>query len=164
MNSVTHCIDLQSIGQGHRKVCIIPESAHGTNPASAAMCGMKIVVVKTDKNGNVDLNDLKEKCQQNSQNLACLMITYPSTYGVFEDGIKEICEIIHSHGGQVYMDGANMNAQVRTSFETPFDDTCQGWFDFTRRNRSRCMSPQSAQDVLYSTWRRRSWNGSYWSG
>jgi glycine dehydrogenase len=99
-------------GESHRNVCLIPQSAHGTNPASAVMVGMKVVVVKTDASGNIDLADLKSQAEANSRNLAALMVTYPSTHGVFEDGIKEICEIIHRHGGQVYMDGANMNAQV----------------------------------------------------
>jgi glycine dehydrogenase len=102
----------ESRGDHHRDVCLIPVSAHGTNPASAAMCGMKVVVVKSDPNGNIDLNDLKEKAEKHKDNLAALMVTYPSTYGVFEEEIKTITDIIHSHGGQVYMDGANMNAQV----------------------------------------------------
>ncbi|KAK3233165.1 hypothetical protein CYMTET_56528 [Cymbomonas tetramitiformis] len=102
----------QSRGDHHRNVCIIPVSAHGTNPASASMCGMKIVVVGTDAEGNVDIPALKEAAEKHSANLAALMVTYPSTHGVYEDGIDEICNIIHSHGGQVYMDGANMNAQV----------------------------------------------------
>lgn len=99
-------------GEGHRKVALIPSSAHGTNPASAAMAGMKIIVVKCDDNGNIDLADLTEKAAQNKENLSCLMLTYPSTHGVFEESIVEICQIIHENGGQVYMDGANMNAQV----------------------------------------------------
>lgn len=99
-------------GNPHRTVALIPSSAHGTNPASAVMAGMQVVVVKCDDNGNVDIADLKAKAEQHSQNLACLMVTYPSTHGVFEEGIKEITSIIHQHGGQVYMDGANMNAQV----------------------------------------------------
>ncbi len=102
----------QSRGEGHRNICLIPSSAHGTNPASAQMVGMKVVVVGCDKNGNVDMEDLKTKASELSENLACLMITYPSTHGVYETTIKEICEIIHQHGGQVYLDGANMNAQV----------------------------------------------------
>ena len=102
----------ESRGQGHRNVCLIPQSAHGTNPASAAMVNWKIVVVKTDESGNVDVADLEAKAAANAANLAALMITYPSTHGVFEEGITRICEIIHQHGGQVYMDGANMNAQV----------------------------------------------------
>ncbi len=101
-----------SQGQGHRDVCIIPSSAHGTNPASAAMAGMKVVVVKCDEKGNTDLNDLLEKAVQYKDTLAALMVTYPSTHGVFEEEILDIIRIIHENGGQVYMDGANMNAQV----------------------------------------------------
>ena len=99
-------------GDTHRDVCLIPSSAHGTNPASAAMAGMKVVVVACDRNGNVDLDDLRAKAEQNAANLSVLMITYPSTHGVFEEAIREICALIHAKGGQVYMDGANMNAQV----------------------------------------------------
>jgi glycine dehydrogenase len=99
-------------GQGHRDICLIPSSAHGTNPASAAMAGLKVVVVGCDKDGNVDLADLTAKAERHSAALAALMITYPSTHGVFETSIREICDIVHSRGGQVYMDGANMNAQV----------------------------------------------------
>jgi len=99
-------------GQGHRNVCLIPQSAHGTNPASAAMAGFKIVVVKTDQNGNIDLADLEAKAKANAKDLSALMVTYPSTHGVFEEGIQRVCSIVHEHGGQVYMDGANMNAQV----------------------------------------------------
>ena len=102
----------QAQGNGHRTVCLIPSSAHGTNPASAVMAGMDVVVVKCDENGNVDLVDLRAKAEQHSANLAALMVTYPSTHGVFEEEIAEICTIIHGQGGQVYMDGANMNAQV----------------------------------------------------
>ncbi|HVE77630.1 MAG TPA: aminomethyl-transferring glycine dehydrogenase, partial [Gemmatimonadaceae bacterium] len=102
----------ESRGQGHRNVCLIPQSAHGTNPASAVMAGMQVVVVRTDANGNVDVNDLASKAQQHRDRLAALMITYPSTHGVFEAGIRDICRIVHEHGGQVYMDGANMNALV----------------------------------------------------
>ena len=98
--------------EGHRKVCLIPSSAHGTNPASAVMAGMQVVVVATDEHGNVDVDDLRAKAEEHSANLAALMVTYPSTHGVFEASIREMCEIIHTHGGQVYMDGANMNAQV----------------------------------------------------
>ena len=101
-----------SNGQGHRKICLIPTSAHGTNPASAVMAGMEVVLIKCDELGNIDLIDLKEKGQLHSKNLAALMVTYPSTHGVFEENIKEITSIIHDFGGQVYMDGANMNAQV----------------------------------------------------
>ncbi len=96
----------------HRDVCLIPSSAHGTNPASAVMAGMKVVVVSCDDDGNIDLPDLKAKAEEYSERLAALMVTYPSTHGVFEEAIQEICEVVHSHGGQVYMDGANMNAQV----------------------------------------------------
>ena len=103
---------LKSIGQGHRNIALIPSSAHGTNPASATMAGMKVVVTKTLDNGYVDIDDLREKAELHKDNLACLMVTYPSTYGVFEERIIEICDMIHKYGGQVYMDGANMNAQV----------------------------------------------------
>ncbi len=99
-------------GEGHRNICLIPESAHGTNPASAVMCGMKVVAVGCDADGNIDLDDLKAKAEKHSQQLAALMVTYPSTHGVFEEGIQEICAVVHGYGGQVYMDGANMNAQV----------------------------------------------------
>src|SRR5689334_9122468 len=99
-------------GQGHRTVCLIPQSAHGTNPASAVMAGMGVVVVKTDASGNIDVADLRAKAEQHSKDLAALMVTYPSTHGVFEESIKDICAIIHEHGGQVYLDGANMNAMV----------------------------------------------------
>ncbi|MDB6167835.1 MAG: glycine dehydrogenase [Verrucomicrobia bacterium] len=102
----------ESRGQGQRNVCLIPTSAHGTNPASAAMCGFKVVAVACDANGNIDVSDLNAKAEAHSQDLAALMITYPSTHGVFESSIKDICATIHAHGGQVYMDGANMNAQV----------------------------------------------------
>jgi glycine dehydrogenase len=96
----------------HRTVCLIPQSAHGTNPASAVMAGMQVVVVATAADGTIDMNDLRAKAAQHAPNLAALMVTYPSTHGVFEDGIREVCEIVHGHGGQVYMDGANMNAQL----------------------------------------------------
>jgi glycine dehydrogenase len=99
-------------GEGHRKVCLIPSSAHGTNPASAQMAGMEVVVVECDAQGNVDVADLKAKAEKHSAHLAALMITYPSTHGVFEEQIREICAIVHAHGGQVYLDGANLNAQV----------------------------------------------------
>ena len=99
-------------GQGHRDVCLIPTSAHGTNPASAVMAGYKVVPVRCDAQGNIDLADLRARAESNAGQLAALMITYPSTHGVFEGTIKEICRIIHDGGGQVYMDGANMNAQV----------------------------------------------------
>jgi glycine dehydrogenase len=102
----------ESRGDFHRNICLIPSSAHGTNPASAVMQGMKVVVVKCDDNGNIDVADLQEKAEANRENLAALMVTYPSTHGVFEAAITQICQIIHDCGGQVYMDGANMNAQV----------------------------------------------------
>jgi glycine dehydrogenase len=101
-----------SRGDHHRTVALIPSSAHGTNPASAAMAGMEIVVVKCDDKGNIDIDDLRSKAEQHKDNLSCLMVTYPSTHGVYEEGIMEITSVIHAHGGQVYMDGANMNAQV----------------------------------------------------
>jgi glycine dehydrogenase len=99
-------------GEGHRNICLIPSSAHGTNPASAAMVGMKVVVTACDTSGNVDMADLQTKCEQHSANLAAIMITYPSTHGVFETSVKELCALVHSHGGRVYVDGANMNALV----------------------------------------------------
>lgn len=99
-------------GDGHRNVCLIPSSAHGTNPASAAMVSMKVVVVKCDHLGNIDIVDLKDKIEQHRDNLSCIMITYPSTHGVYEEGVREVCELVHQAGGQVYLDGANMNAQV----------------------------------------------------
>lgn len=102
----------ESRQQGERNICLIPASAHGTNPASAQMAGMQVVIVDCDDAGNVDLQDLKDKALAAGEHLACLMATYPSTHGVYEEGIGEICEVIHSHGGQVYMDGANLNAQV----------------------------------------------------
>ncbi|WP_353518922.1 aminomethyl-transferring glycine dehydrogenase [Thalassotalea sp. SU-HH00458] len=102
----------ESRGDAHRNICLIPSSAHGTNPASAQMVGMKVVVVDCDKEGNVDMNDLRAKASEMADNLSCIMITYPSTHGVYETTIAEICNIVHEHGGQVYLDGANMNAQV----------------------------------------------------
>ncbi|MGY6563363.1 MAG: aminomethyl-transferring glycine dehydrogenase [Halomonadaceae bacterium] len=102
-------------GEGHRDVCLIPSSAHGTNPASAAMAQMKVVVVECDSNGNIDLDDLRAKAEKHSEALSAIMLTYPSTHGVFEEGIREACAIVHRHGGQVYIDGANMNAQVGLS-------------------------------------------------
>jgi glycine dehydrogenase len=100
----------ESRGEGHRDICLIPASAHGTNPASAKMAGLKVVVVASDAHGNVDLADLEAKAAEHKDELAALMITYPSTHGVFEEAIREICDVIHEHGGQVYMDGANLNA------------------------------------------------------
>ena len=102
-------------GQGHRNICLIPSSAHGTNPASAQMAGMTVVVTACDAKGNVDMADLKAKCEQHAANLACVMITYPSTHGVFETSVKELCAMVHSFGGRVYVDGANMNALVGTA-------------------------------------------------
>jgi len=102
----------ESRGQTQRNVCLIPTSAHGTNPASAVVAGFKVVSVECDTHGNIDLADLQAKAAQHADHLGCLMVTYPSTHGVFEEGIKDICQIVHQHGGQVYMDGANMNAQV----------------------------------------------------
>jgi len=99
-------------GEPHRTICLIPESAHGTNPASAQMAGLQVVVTKCDAEGNIDLVDLRAKCEQHSAKLACIMITYPSTYGVFDTHVKEICALVHEHGGRVYVDGANMNALV----------------------------------------------------
>src|SRR5712672_731807 len=102
-------------GEPHRKICLIPSSSHGTNPASASMAGMEVVVVACDKRGDVDVNDLRVKADQHADDLAAIMITYPSTHGVFEEHIRELCDIVHGHGGQVYLDGANMNAQVGLS-------------------------------------------------
>ncbi|WP_448547709.1 aminomethyl-transferring glycine dehydrogenase [Thalassotalea fusca] len=102
----------ESRGESHRNICLIPSSAHGTNPASAQMVGMKVVVVDCDSSGNVDMADLKAKAEEMADNLSCIMITYPSTHGVYEETIRDICDIVHANGGQVYLDGANMNAQV----------------------------------------------------
>ncbi|QAV22194.1 aminomethyl-transferring glycine dehydrogenase [Proteus hauseri] len=102
----------QSRGEGERHICLIPSSAHGTNPASAHMAGMTVVVVGCDDNGNIDIADLKAKAEKHQTELSCVMVTYPSTHGVYEEGIREVCDIIHQYGGQVYLDGANMNAQV----------------------------------------------------
>jgi glycine dehydrogenase len=102
----------ESKGQGHRNVTLIPSSAHGTNPASAVMAGTRVVIVNCDDSGNIDLEDLAEKAEKHKEELFALMVTYPSTHGVFEEKIIEICDLIHKYGGQVYMDGANMNAQV----------------------------------------------------
>jgi glycine dehydrogenase len=102
----------ESFGQSHRSICLIPSSAHGTNPATASMMGMQVVVTKTDESGNIDLDDLRAKAEQHRDQLGALMITYPSTHGVFEETVQQACEIIHQHGGQVYLDGANMNALV----------------------------------------------------
>ena len=104
-----------SRGEGHRNICLIPSSAHGTNPASAQMAGLEVVVVNCDSDGNIDFEDLKLKAEKHSQYLAAMMITYPSTHGVFETHVKDVCELVHHHGGQVYIDGANMNALVGTA-------------------------------------------------
>jgi glycine dehydrogenase len=115
----------QANGQDHRDVCLIPSSAHGTNPASAVMAGMDVVVVKCDDRGNIDVDDLRAKAEEHSDRLSAIMVTYPSTHGVFEERIREICEIVHEHGGQVYMDGANLNAQVGLSLPGEFGaDVC----------------------------------------
>ena len=125
-----------------RNICLIPSSAHGTNPASAILAGMKVVVVKCDSDGNVDLEDLKSKAAEHEQTLAALMITYPSTHGVFEEAIGEICQIVHDHGGQVYFDGANLNALLGIAKPAEIG--------------ADRLSYESAQDLLYSAWRRRS--------
>ncbi|TNE28997.1 MAG: glycine dehydrogenase (aminomethyl-transferring) [Alphaproteobacteria bacterium] len=109
-----------SRGETHRNICLIPSSAHGTNPASAVMAGMNVVVVKCDQNGNIDLDDLRAKAEKHKDDLAALMVTYPSTHGVFEEGIVDICDIVHDYGGQVYMDGANMNALVGVAYPGKF--------------------------------------------
>lgn len=100
----------ESRGDFQRKVCLIPISAHGTNPASASLCGMKVVVIKCDAKGNIDMADLREKAEANKDQLSAFLVTYPSTHGVFESEIIEMCNIVHDNGGQVYMDGANLNA------------------------------------------------------
>ena len=109
-----------SRGDAHRNICLIPVSAHGTNPASAQLCGLKVVGVSCDEQGNVDIEDLRDKCQQHSEQLAAIMITYPSTHGVFEERIVEVCELVHQHGGQVYVDGANLNAMVGLCYPGKF--------------------------------------------
>ena len=102
----------RSRGDDHRDICLIPTSAHGTNPASAVMAGLKVVAVACDADGNIDQQDLAAKAEMHADRLAALMVTYPSTHGVFETGIRDICALVHRHGGQVYLDGANLNAQV----------------------------------------------------
>ena len=139
----------QSRGDENRNVCLIPTSAHGTNPASAVMAGMKVVVVACDTEGNIDLEDLREKAETHQETLAAAMVTYPSTHGVFEEKIREICNIVHNNGGQVYMDGANLNALVGLS--RPADlgmDVCHlnlhktflhtTWWRGTRDGTNRC--------------------------
>ena len=138
-------------GDQQRNVCLIPSSAHGTNPASAAMAGMRVVVVRCDNDGNVDLDDLRAKAEEHAAHLAALMITYPSTHGVFEEGIREICALIHRHGGQVYMDGANMNAQVGlTSPASIGADVCHLNLHKTSASRMAAAGRASAR----SAWRR----------
>jgi hypothetical protein len=132
-------------GQGQRNVCLIPKSAHGTNPATAQMCGLDVVAVACDDSGNVDVADLKAKAAQHAANLSCLMITYPSTHGVFEESVRDICAIVHAHGGQVYMDGANLNAQV---------GLCR-----PGRHRRRRLAHQPAQDLRHPARRRRTGHG-----
>lgn len=100
----------ESRNDGNRNICLVPLSAHGTNPATAVLCGMKIVPIGCDENGNMITEEVAEKCKLYKDKLACIMITYPSTHGVFESGVKDVCDIVHQYGGQVYMDGANMNA------------------------------------------------------
>ncbi len=134
-----------SRGEDRRRICLIPASAHGTNPASASMCGMQVVVVATDEKGNIDVADLRAKAEAHRDTLAAAMITYPSTHGVFEESVREICEIVHAAGGQVYMDGANLNALVGLGE--------------TRRHRRRRRPSQSAQDLLHPAWRRRTGHG-----
>ena len=135
-------------GDKDRNICLIPSSAHGTNPASAQMAGMKVVVVNCDKDGNVDIDDLSKKAEENSKQLAALMVTYPSTHGVFEEHIKEICDVIHKHGGQVYMDGANLNALVGLAKPGKFGpDVCH---------------MNLTQNFLYTAWWWWTWNGTYW--
>src|SRR5437773_9754589 len=109
----------RSRGEGHRTTCLIPTSAHGTNPASAVLAGLQVVPVRSDERGNIDLADLRAKAAEHRDTLAALMVTYPSTHGVFETSIRAICDVVHAQGGQVYMDGANMNAQV--GLVTPAD-------------------------------------------
>ncbi len=133
----------ESRGQGHRNVCLIPQSAHGTNPASAAMVNYKIVVIKTDENGNVDVGDLEKRAREHAQNLAALMITYPSTHGVFEEEIRRICEVVHQNGGQVYIRSAS--AGPATSAPTSVTSTC------TRPSASRTAA--AARAWAPSAWR-----------
>ncbi|MEF9671823.1 beta-eliminating lyase-related protein [Pseudomonas sp. PCH446] len=115
----------QSRGDERRDICLIPSSAHGTNPATANMAGMRVIVTACDARGNVDIEDLRAKAIEHREHLAALMITYPSTHGVFEEGIREICGIIHDNGGQVYIDGANMNAMVGLCARASSAATCR---------------------------------------
>jgi glycine dehydrogenase len=125
----------ESKGQGQRNICLIPSSAHGTNPASAQMAGMQVVVTACDQNGNVDLADLQSKCEQHSDQLACVMITYPSTHGVFEMQVRELCALVHRHGGRVYVDGANMNALVGVAAPGEFGGDVSDLLHSARRRR-----------------------------
>jgi glycine dehydrogenase len=145
----------ESRGEAHRNICLIPTSAHGTNPASAVMAGLKVVAVACDQDGNIDVADLRAKAEAHKKDLACLMVTYPSTHGVFEETIKEICEIIHANGGQVYMDGANLNAQVGLC--RPADigaDVCHLNLHKTFAFRTAAAARASAR----LAWRNISWN------
>ena len=150
---------LDSIGQGARDVCLIPVSAHGTNPASAVMCGMKVVTVKCEENGNLDLADLRHKAALYKDKLAATMITYPSTYGVFEETIIEACKIIHDNGGQVYMDGANLNAQIGVCKPAEIGaDVCH-----LNLHKTFCIPHGTMLSfilILYRWW--WTWNGTYW--
>ena len=130
-----------SRGEANRNVCLIPSSAHGTNPASASMAGMRVVVVACEEAGDIDVDDLKAKAAEHSANLAALMITYPSTHGVFEEGVRDMCALVHEHGGQVYLDGANLNAHGRPGA--------------AGRHRRRRLPHEPAQDLLHPAWRRR---------
>ena len=132
-------------GEGHRNVCLIPTSAHGTNPASAQMAGMKVVVVKSAENGDVDVDDFRAKAEAAGGNLAACMITYPSTHGIFEETVREVCAITHAHGGQVYLDGANLNALV--GLVKPGEIG------------ARREPPQPPQDLLHPAWRGRPGHG-----
>ncbi len=146
---------MSRVARQHRDVCLIPSSAHGTNPASAAMAGLQVVVVGCDREGNVDLADLRAKAEQHADRLAALMVTYPSTHGVFEQPIRDICDVVHRDGGQVYMDGANMNAQVGlTSPASIGADVCH-----LNLHKTFCIphgggGPGSARSAWPRIWRR----------
>lgn len=134
----------ESRNEGHRDICLIPSSAHGTNPASAQMAGMEVVVVACDKNGNIDLADLRAKAEQAGDKLSCIMVTYPSTHGVYEETIREVCEVVHQFGGRVYLDGANMNA---------------GGHHLSGLYWRGCVAPEPAQNLLHSARRWRPGDG-----
>ena len=138
---------LEDKGEGHRHIALIPSSAHGTNPASAVMAGMKVVVTKCDEKGNIDVTDLKEKAELHKDNLACLMVTYPSTHGVFETAIKEITQLIHDNGGQVYIGWCKHE--------------CPSGLNQSRYDWCRCMSLELAQNILYTAWWWWTRNGTY---